>query len=51
MTKTNDISRIKKEKDSIDNVKYSNDSPEEIHFYVISSIQNGKNMENNLVKK
>ena len=51
MTKTNDISRIKKEKDSIDNVKYYNDSPEEIHFYVISSIQNGKNMENNLVKK
>ena len=51
MTKTNDISKIKKEKDSIDNQKYYNDSPEEIHFYVISSIQNGKNMEYNLIKK
>ena len=47
MTKTNDISRIKKEKESID----YNDSPEEIHFYVISSIQNSKTMENNLMKK
>ena len=35
MTKTNDISKIKKEKDSIDNQKCSGDSPEEIHFYVI----------------
>ena len=51
MTKTNDISKIKKEKDSIDNQKYSGDSPEEIHFYVITSIQNGKNMEFNLIRK
>ena len=51
MTKTTDISKIKKEKDSIDNQKYYNDSPEEIHFYFISSIQNGKNMVYNLTKK
>ena len=51
MTKTNDISKIKREKDSIDNQKYCSDSPEEIHFYVITSIQNGKNMECNLIRK
>ena len=51
MTKTTDISKIKKEKESINNIKYYNDTPEEIHFYVISSIQNGKNMVNNLNKK
>ena len=51
MTKTNDISKIKKDKDSINIIKFYNDSPEEIHFYVISSIQNGKNMEYNLMKK
>ena len=51
MTKTTDISKIKKEKESINNIKYYNDTPEEIHFYVLSSIQNGKNMVNNLNKK
>jgi hypothetical protein len=51
MTKTNDISKIKKDKDSINIIKFYNDSPEEIHFYVISSIQNGKNMEYSLMKK
>ena len=51
MTKTNDISKIKKEKDSINSYKYNNDCPEEIHFYVISSLQNSKNMEINLNKK
>jgi hypothetical protein len=51
MTKTNDISKIKREKDSIDNQKYCSDSPEEIHFYVITSIQNGKNMECSLIRK
>ena len=51
MTKTNDISKIKKDKDSINIIKYCNDTPEEIHFYIISYIQNGKNMEYNLNKK
>ena len=50
MTKTNE-SKFKKEKDSIENSKYSKDSPEEIHFYVITSIQNGKNMISNLNRK
>ena len=50
MTKTNE-SKFKREKDSIENSKYSNDSPEEIHFYLITSIQNGKNMYCNLNKK
>ena len=51
MTKTNDISKIKKDNYSINTFKYNNDSPEEIHFYVISSIQNSKNMEFNLAQK
>ncbi len=51
MTKTSDISKIKKEKESINNIKYYNDTPEEIHFYVISSIQNGKTLENSLYKQ
>ena len=50
MTKSNE-SKIKKEKCSIENNKYCNDSPEEIHFYLINSIQNGKNMICNLNKK
>ena len=50
MTKTNE-SKFRKEKDSIENHKYCNDSPEEIHFYVITSIQNGKNMICHLNKK
>ena len=45
MTKTSEISRNKK----YNNIY--NDSPEEIHFYIISYIQNGKKMEKNLVKK
>ena len=45
MTKTSEISRNKKI------INICNDSPEEIHFYIISSIQNGKNMEPNLVQK
>ena len=49
MTKTNeDISKIKKDNNF---QKFCNDSPEEIHFYIISSIQNGNYMENNLNKK
>ena len=51
MSKTNDISKIKKETNSMNNKKYCDDTPEEIHFYVISSIQGGKNMEYNLIKK
>lgn len=51
MTKTSEYSKIKKEKDSIDNIRYVNDCPEEIHFFIISSIQSGKNMEINLNKK
>ncbi len=51
MTKTSDYSKAKKEKDSLDNVRYGNDCPEEIHFFIISSIQSGKNMEINLNKK
>lgn len=51
MTKTSDISKIRREKESIENFKFCNDSPEEIHFYVISSLQNGKYMINNLNKK
>ena len=51
MTKTNDISRNKKEKDNLSNSKFCNDGPEEIHFYVISSIQNAKNMERKMNKK
>ena len=51
MTKTNE-SKIKKEKDSIDNFKYCiSDTPEEIHFYIINSVQNGKNMIFKLNKK
>ena len=50
MTKSNE-SKIKKEKYSIENNKYYNDSPEEIHFYLINSIQNSKNMICNLNKK
>ena len=50
MTKTNE-SKFRKEKDSIESNKFFNDSPEEIHFYIITSIQNGKNMINNLNKK
>ena len=34
-----------------DNLRYFNDCPEEIHYYIISSIQNGKNMISNLNKK
>ena len=45
VTKTSEISRNKKSN------KFCNDSPEEIHFYVISSIQNAKNMDTNLNKK
>jgi hypothetical protein len=49
MTKTNDdLSKIKKDNNF---QKFCNDSPEEIHFYIISSIQNGNYMENNLNKK
>ena len=51
MTKTSDYSKIKKERDSIDNIRNENDCPEEIHFFYISSIQAGKNMEDNLNKK
>ena len=51
MSKTNDISKIKKESNSLNNKKYCDDTPEEIHFYIISSIQGGKNMEYNLIKK
>ena len=51
MTKTSDYSKIKKERDSIDNLRNENDCPEEIHFFYISSIQAGKNMEVNLNKK
>ena len=51
MTKTNE-SKTKKEKDSIDNIKYcTGDTPEEIHFYIINSVQNGKNMIHKLNKK
>ena len=51
MTKTNE-SKLKKEKDSIDNMKYCiSDTPEEIHFYIINSVQNGKNMILKLNKK
>ena len=50
MTKTSEFSK-KRERDSIENFKYNNESPEEIHFYVISSIQNGKNRIYNLNKK
>ena len=50
MTKSNE-SKIKKEKYSIENNKYCNDSPEEIHFYLINSIQNSKNRICNLNKK
>lgn len=32
MTKTSDYSKIKKERDSIDNIRNENDCPEEIHF-------------------
>ena len=45
VTKTSEISRNKKI------IKINNDSPEEIHFYVISSIQNAKNMDKNLIEK
>ena len=51
MTKTSDYSKIKKERDSIDNIRNENDCPEEIHFFYISSIQAGKNMEFNMNKK
>ena len=51
MTKTSDISKIKREKESIDAPKFYSDCPEEIHYYIISSIQNGKNMENNMNQK
>ena len=51
MTKTSDYSKVKKEKDSIDNIRNEKDCPEEIHFFIISSIQSGKNMEVNLNKK
>ena len=51
MSKASDISKIRKEKESIDILKNCNDSPEEIHFYVISSIQVSKSLENNLIKK
>ena len=51
MTKTSDYSKIKKERDSIDNLRNENDCPEEIHFFYIYSIQAGKNMEINLNKK
>ena len=51
MTKTNE-SKTKKEKDSIDYIKYCiGDTPEEIHFYIINSVQNGKNMMFKLNKK
>ena len=50
MTKTSE-SKTKKENYSIDNLKYFNDSPEEIHYYIISSIQNAKNMVSNLSQK
>ena len=51
MTKTNE-SKLKKEKDSIDNMKYCiSDTPEEIHFYIINSVKNGKNMILKLNKK
>ena len=49
ITKTNeDLSKNKKDNKF---QKFCNDSPEEIHFYIISSIQNGNNMECHLIKK
>ena len=51
LSKASDVSKTRKEKDSIDILKNCNDSPEEIHFYVISSIQVSKNLEKNLIKK
>ena len=50
MTKTTET-KTKKDNYSIDNLRYFNDCPEEIHYYIISSIQNGKNMISNLNKK